>query len=146
LLTLMFGHATLGQPNPDYYTLMYLGIAAVLSFGVQFTLAIRNVRRPEIHRAAMLLATLPILPPGINRLYMSVWHLERVPLLPTYLTMDAMAAAVLIHSWRTTKSISRVPLVCAGLLLLQQVLHAPIAGSDGFARLCKVLTDLVYYR
>jgi hypothetical protein len=146
LLTLMFGHFALSDPPPDYYNLMYLGVMAVLGFGFLFCLAIRNVRRPEYHRRLILLATVPLLPPGINRLYMMSFHLELLPVLATYLTMDALVAAVLIHDWRTTGKAHRASLVGAGFVLLQQVLHVPVAGSDAFTGFCRMLTDLVYYR
>jgi hypothetical protein len=145
-LTLMFGRATLAAPPPDYYNLMYLGVMAVLAFGFLFCLAIRNVRRPEYHRRLILLATVPLLPPGINRLYAMSFQLERLPVLATYLTMDAIVAAILIHDWRTTGKAHRATLVGAAVVLLQQVLHVPVVSSDAFASLCKVLTDLVYYR
>lgn len=145
-ITVMFGHFALADPMPDYYILMYLGIAAVLSFATQFTLAMRNTRRPEYHRRLILLATLPILPPGINRLYMAIWQLDRAPILATYLTMDAMALAILMHDLTSMKKVSRATWIGGSLLLAQQIIHPLVIGTEGFARFCKVLTDLAVYR
>lgn len=145
-VTLLFGNFTRANPGPDYFGLMYLSGMAVLGFGTLFCLAIRNVRRPEYHRRLILFATLPLLPPGVNRLYMVAFGLERVPFLAMYLTLDALGAAILIHDWRTTGRISKASLIGAAFLLLQQLLHWPIAGSDAFASFTHALTDLAHYR
>jgi hypothetical protein len=145
-VTLLFGNFTRANPVPDYYGLMYLSVMAVIGFGTLFSLAIRNVRRPEHHRRLILFATLPLLPPGINRLYMVTFGLERIPFLAMYLTLDALAAAILIHDWRTMGRISKASLIGAAFLLLQQLLHWPIASSDAFTRFTHALTDLARYR
>lgn len=145
-VTVLFGHFTEANPGPDYYGLMYLSVMAVIGFGTLFCLAIRNVRRPEYHRRLILFATLPLLPPGINRLYMVTLGLERIPLLAMYLTLDALCAAILIRDWRATGRISTASLIGAAFLLLQQLLHLPIAGSDAFAGFTHALTDLARYR
>ena len=145
-LTLLFGNFTRANPGPDYFVLMYLSVMAVIGFSTLFCLAIRNVRRPEYHRRLILFATLPLLPPGINRLYMVAFGLERVPALATYLTLDVLAAAILIYDWRTMGRISKASLIGAAFLLLQQLLHWPIAGSAAFASFTHALTDLAHYR
>lgn len=146
LITLLFGNFSRSNPPADYYDLMYLSVMALVSFGTLFTLAIRQVRRPENHKRLMLFAAIPLLPPGINRLYMASLGLTDLPVLATYLTMDFLAAAILVHDWRTMGRISKASLVGAGLILLQQLLHGPVAGSDAFAGFSHLLTDLVYYR
>ena len=50
-------------------TRLYLGLAAFTGFIVMFTLAMRNTRRPEIHKRMILLAMLTVLPPGVNRFW-----------------------------------------------------------------------------
>jgi hypothetical protein len=93
LLTLLFGNAY-PTDTPNYYDFTYLGYAAVLLFGVLFTLAIRQTRQPDNHRRLMLLATIPLLPPGINRLYQVSLNLAEAPVLAPYLTMDVLLAAI----------------------------------------------------
>jgi hypothetical protein len=66
-----------GPPTaPFYYDLFYLSLAALGGFGILFTLAIRHVRDPENHRRLILFATIPLLPPGINRTYQVLGQLD----------------------------------------------------------------------
>jgi len=80
LITILFGRFQSTNPPPDYYNLMYLGVVAVLCFGTLFFLAIRNVRKPDIHKRLILFATMSLLAPGINRFYMVPFGLDRLPL------------------------------------------------------------------
>ena len=145
LITVMFGRAT-PTDTPFYYDLMYLGLTAVLGFGALFTLAIRQTRTREKHRLLILFATIPLLPPGINRLYQVTLSLTDLPVLATYLTMDALVAAILIHDWRTDRKLGSTAMLGTAIVLALQLLHAPIAHSAAFADVCRVLTNLVYYR
>ena len=136
-----------GNPNgPFYYDLMYLSVMAMLGFGFLFTLAIRQARRPENHRLLILFATIPLLPPGINRTYQVVFQLDYLPVLATYLTMAAIAAALLIHDRRTTGKFGYASKVGAAVVFGQQLLHIPISTSAAFADLTHFLGSLVYYR
>jgi hypothetical protein len=145
MITLMFGGAT-PLETANYYDLMYLGLTAVLGFAVLFTAAIRQVRQPDNHRRLILFATIPLLPPGINRLYQVTLELDALPVLGTYLTMSALAVAILIFDWRTLGRISKASMFGAGVVIGLQLLHVPIANSAAFADLCGYLTGLVYYR
>ena len=44
----------------------------------------RNTRRPEIHKRMILLAMLPVLPPGIHRFYMVPLGLTDFPIAAMY--------------------------------------------------------------
>lgn len=72
----------------------YIALGAVIGFGFLFTLAIRNVRRPEAHTRLMLFAALPIIPPGVNRFYQVPFGLDYIPVLPLYLTLNSLAFAI----------------------------------------------------
>jgi hypothetical protein len=147
LITLL-GLGGINRPAvaPAFLDAMFLSFAAVTGFGLLFTLSIRNVRRPEVHKRLMLFAILPILPPGVNRFYMVPFGLDYIPVLPLYLTLDALALAIVIHEWRTTGKIGRYTLIGAGWMLLQSLLHVPIAGSESFFELCRYVAGLVRYR
>ena len=131
---------------PFYYDLMYLSLAALLGFGVLFTLAIRHVRDPENHRRLILFATIPLLPPGINRTYQVLGQLDYLPVLATYLTMAAIAAAIVIHDYRKNGKLSFASKVGGLIVFGQQLLHWPITRSETFAEVSSFLTGLVYYR
>ncbi len=135
-----------GTGSPFYYDLMYLSVMAMLGFGFLFTLAIRQARNPENHRRLILFATIPLLPPGINRTYQVLFQLDYLPVLATYLTMAAIAAAILVHDWRTTRKIGLASKVGAAVVFGQMLLHFPITRSQTFHEVSRVLTSLVYYR
>jgi hypothetical protein len=148
LITLIGGVGAAGLSNPgaNYYHGMYLGLLAVTGFGTMFVLAMRTVRRPEVHRRMILFATLLILPPGVHRIYMVPFGLSDFPVLPMYLTLDAMAAAILVHEWRTTARISAYSLAGVAWLLAQQLLHYPVTHSAWFADFVRGLMGMVRYR
>jgi hypothetical protein len=133
-------------PSPDFFDAMYLSFMAILGFGILFTLAIRNVRRPDAHRQLILFSILPLMPPGVNRFYMVPFGLPTIPVVPLYLTLNALAIAILVHEWRRTGTIGRYSLIGAGWLVLQQALHVPVAGSEAFVDFCQQVAGLVRYR
>jgi len=146
LITILFGRFQSANPPPDYYNLMYLGVVAVLCFGSLFCLAIRNVRYPDNHRRFILFATISLLAPGINRLYMVPFSLTSLPLPAMYLTLDALITAIIIYDWRTMGKISTATITGAAIIIIPELLHAPIAGSAAFADLCNILIGFAYYR
>lgn len=146
LLALLAAASTRDNPLPPYYDLVYLGIMSVTGFGVLFALSIANVRRPEIHKRLVLLATLPLLPPAVNRIYMIPFGMTDLPLLPMYLTLDAMAVAIVVQEWRATGRIHVYSVLAVTLLAVQQLLHAPVANSGWFAGFVYELTGMMRYR
>jgi hypothetical protein len=146
VITILFARSVRANPPADYYFLMYLSVVALISFGTLFCLAIRNTRKPASHRPLILFATINLLPPGINRLYMVSFGLSEAPLLATFLTMDALALAVLIHDWRTNGKIGAAAWTGAAFVLVPQLLCVPIANSAAFVSLTGMLADLAYYR
>lgn len=146
MLTILPSDPTGQSASEQYFTLEYLSVSAVVWFAVLFCLAIRNVRSPENHRRYILFAIIPLLPPGINRLYMALLDQFTLPLIWTYLTMDAMVAAILIHDWRTNGRLSRASITGAVIIVGSHVLHYPITHSDTFASFCMFLGSLSGYR
>ena len=142
LLGMHFGDSS----APFFYDLMYLSVCAIVGFAFLFTLAIRNVRKPENHRRLILFATIPLLPPGINRMYQVLGQLDYLPVVATYLTMAAIAAAILVHEWRSTGRIGTTSRIGAGWVFGQELLHAPIAHSQAFVNFTGFLSGLIYYR
>lgn len=145
-ITLLFGRYQGINPTPDYHNLMFLGVVAVLSFSSLFCLAIRNVRNPDSHKRFILFATIGLLAPGINRLYMVPLGLTRLPLPAMYLTLDVLTAAIFFYDWRTMRKISAASLIGAAIIIIPELIRAPIVGSEAFADLCNILSNLAYYR
>jgi hypothetical protein len=125
---------------------IYLGITAVVGFAFLFTLALRNTRRPEIHRRLILFAMLPLLPPGIHRLYMVPLGLQSFPIVAMYLTLDAMAVAIIVHEWRRNGTINRYTWIGAGWIVAQQAVHWAIIDTAFFAGIVQGLGALAHYR
>ncbi len=146
LITLLGAQHSREHPGPSYYDGIYLGFMAVSGFGLLFTLAIRNTRSPDVHRRLILLAMLPLLPPGIHRLYMVPLGLTSFPILAMYLTLDAMALAIVIHEWRRTARVSHYTVIGVVWILVQQLLHYPATHSQWFADFVYAVAGMVHYR
>lgn len=143
----LLGMTTLDeQPAGSPLDTLYLSFTAILGFGLLFTLSIRNVRNPDVHKRLMLFAMLPILPPGVNRFFMVPLGVDVVPVVPLYLTLNAMSLAILIHEFRKNRRIAGTSMIGAGYLLLQTVLHVPMSSSLTLLRFGESLASLVYYR
>ena len=145
LITTLFVGAT-EITTKDDYGLTYLSVVAVLTFSILFCIAIRNVRKPEIHKRLILFATIVILPPGINRLYMMTFELFNVPFLATYLTMNTLIAAIAIYDWRTMGKISKTTLFGASAIIIPEIIFTPVIGSQSFDALCTLMSNIAQYR
>ena len=126
---------------------VYLGGLAVLGFGSMFVLAIRNTKRPDVHRPMMLFAMLPVLPPGVNRFwYHSLGLDDFLPVHFTYPTLWALAAAILIHEWRKTGRINGYLIYGTAWIVLQGVLHEPVNASPAFQDFTSAFLGMTHYR
>lgn len=125
---------------------IYLGIMAVTGFGILFILAMRTTRKPDIHRRLILLAMLPILPPGIHRLYMVPLGLQSFPVVAMYITLDLMAAAIVTQEWRQNHKINIYTCIGVGWILMQQILHAALINTPFMADVVQQLGSLAHYR
>jgi hypothetical protein len=125
---------------------LYLGLCAFAGFTTMFTLAIRNRRRPEIHRRMILFAMLPVLPPGVNRFWSEALGLPPIPVVPLYATLWTMAAAILLHEWRKTGRISGYSLFGAGWIVVEGVMHKVVVHSAPFDWFAGAILGLVHYR
>lgn len=145
IITLLAMH-TSSPSTPFFRDLMYLSVGAIVGFALLFTLAIRHTRDAVNHRLLILFATIPLLPPGINRTYQVVFQLDYLPLVPTYTTMALLAAALIVNDWRTNGKLSFASKVGGAYVFGEQLLHWPISQSAVFADLAQWLGSLVYYR
>ena len=137
--------ASNADPSPTANSLIYLSVTAVVSFGVLFALAIGNRRRPDAHKRLMLFSTINLLPPGINRLYGVSFGVE-LPLLATYLTLDALAIAMLVNDWRTNGRITPASVTGAAFVFVPQLLYPFLVDSAAFASLAFAIGELSGYR
>lgn len=119
-------------------SVFFLSVFAPPSFAILFIMAIRAVRTPKVHRSLILMATIAILMPGINRVYMSGLGLKRVPFVETYMTMNVLLAAVLWHEWRELGAVSRASWIGAAVVVVPQLLNYPVSHSAGW-------NDFIYW-
>jgi hypothetical protein len=143
LITILGATGFRGGPAPHGIT---LGIFAVTGFALLFILAIRNTRNPNVHRRLILFAMLPILPPGIHRLYMVPFGITYFPLIPMYITLNLMAIAIIVQEWRASGAINKFTWIGAGWIVLQQVLHAMVGMSELAVDVTYWLGSLAHYR
>ena len=146
IITLLGAAASRETPSPTYYDGIYLGIMAVCGFAFLFTLALRNTRKPEIHKRLILLAMLPLLPPGIHRLYMVPFGLQTFPIVAMYITLNLLALAILIQEWRSSGRIGKYTIIGVAWLVVQQTLHATILDTVFFKDFIYDLAGMVRYR
>jgi hypothetical protein len=137
---------SIGRGGTGPFDAGFLGLMAVLGFALLFTLAIRNVRKPDVHKRLILFAMLPILPPGVNRFYQVPFGLDYIPVLPLYVTLDAMALAVLVHEWRSTGKIGKYSMIGAGWIFVQSAVHVPVVHSEWFLEAVRFVAGLIRYR
>lgn len=123
----------------------WLNVTAPPSFAAIFILAIRALKTPKVHRDLILLATIAIIMPGMNRVYMQGLGIAHFTFVETYLTMDALVALVLWHQRRTTGTIAPVAWVAAAIVVLPQWLNYPVAGTDGWREFVFWLGSLAEY-
>jgi hypothetical protein len=133
----------LGGSGPGVF---FLGLIAPPSFAILFIMAIRAVKRPQVHRNLILMATISILMPGINRVYMQGLGLHYVPFIETYMTMNAFLAALLWHEWKVTGSVSRASWIGAAIIVVPQLFNYPVSQTAWWSEFIYWLGDLVYYR
>ena len=146
LITVLFGRFQGANPTPDYHNLMYLSVISLISFALLFFLAIRNVNHTDRHKRLIIFATMSLLAPGINRLYMVVFSMNDLPLLAMYLTVDILVAAMLVFDWRSMSRIHAASLIGAAVVFVPQLVRAPVVESGTFAALCELLGSIAYYR
>lgn len=127
---------------------LYLGLLAFAGFSVLFVAAIRNAaRRPAVHRSLILLAMLPVLPPGVNRFWFRALALDDpIPTFWLYLTLWSMAAAILWNERRTTGRISALTWLGAGWIFVQGAVHEAVVGSAWFSDVSRAVLGLAVYR
>jgi hypothetical protein len=126
---------------------LYLGLLAAIGFATLFTLAIRNTRRPEIHKRMILFAMLPVLPPGVNRFWSNVLGLDDpIPTFWLYLTLWSMAVAILVQERRATGRISGYSWFGAGWIFVEGAVHEAVVGSPAFSQIAGGILGLVHYR
>lgn len=121
-----------------------VSLSIVSFFVVLVAVAVAYVKRPEIHKRLMLVATISILPPAFGRLILLViappgagrpFEAEPPPvplsLAPNFLA-DLLLVVAIVHDWRTRGRPHPAYLIAGACLLVIQIGRVPLAGSAGW--------------
>ena len=119
-------------------------IVALVYFGTCVAMGFANVRRPEVHKRLMLLATLSFLGAPIGRWLFflttpgqppSFWVIHAVGVCVEALILVAMA-----YDWRTTGRVSWVYLVGFPVFVILDFVVGPLGLTTGWARAAQWLS------
>jgi hypothetical protein len=103
-----------------------------------FTLAIVNLRRPQVHKRLMTILMAAMMTPAIARVFLTVLAPEgassaapppAIVSLPPALVADLLILVAMIYDWRTRGRPHAVYVVGGAALLAQQVLTVPFAAT-----------------
>lgn len=109
-------------------------LSAIAMFAVLTGVAVANVKRPEIHKRLMLLATVAILDGPLLR-PLKAWVFTDLPPGPPPVSITLWASALtwifiiaaLAHDWRTRGRLHSVYLVGGGFIVIVGVLRLPVS-------------------
>ncbi len=114
-----------------------------------FTLAIVNIRRPQVHKRLMLLLMTGMMTPAIARVFVTLFAAGAPPgpppafvSLPPALVADLLLVAAMVHDWRTRGKPHSVYVIGGAVLLAQQVLTVPFAATDTWMGIAKAFQRL----
>jgi hypothetical protein len=101
-----------------------------------FTLAIVNIRRPEVHKRLMLLLMVGIMTPALARVFVTLFAAGAPPgppppfvSLPPALVADLLLVVAMVHDWRTRGRPHSVYVIGGTVLLAQQLLTVVFAAT-----------------
>lgn len=145
--------AGLGDIGRRFSIVPFSGITLFLAL---FAIAIRNIRRPAVHKRLMLVATVSLLQAAVGRwtrLLLAPSAPETVigslPVPPPVavtiipgLVSDLLIVAAMIHDKRTHGRVHPVYWIAGGVLLAVQVLRVPLSATDAWMRLTYAISAL----
>ena len=143
-LNSLLGSFAVGR-NYDAEAFLIVPLSIIATFATLFTLAIANIRRPEIHKRLMLMATVSVLNAPVARPLLTwVWPLNGpndVP--PVWINVPAcwlsylLIVAAMIYDWRTRGKVHNVYLVALPILVVLAYLVIPISETQAWHAIAK---------
>jgi hypothetical protein len=130
-------------------------ITGIVFFAAVFALAIVNVKRPEVHKRLLLVATVSLLNAAVGR-WFALFLAPPVPeglqgavapppvaisLLPGF-TADLLLVVAMMHDRRTRGAVHRVYWVAGGALVASQLLRVPLSMTDAWSAVARALVAL----
>lgn len=109
-----------------------------------FTLAIVNIRRPQVHKRLMILLMTGMMTPALARVFVALFAAGAPPgppppfvSLPPALVADLLLVTAMIYDWRTRGRPHSVYVIGGSALLAQQVLTVPFAATQTWMSIAK---------
>jgi len=124
----------------DAEAFLIVPLVIIATFAVLFALSIANIKRPEIHKRLMLMATVSVLNAPVARPLLSwVWPLSGptdVP--PVWINVPAcwlsylLIVAAMIYDWRTRGRVHKVYLIALPILMVLAYIVIPISQTTAW--------------
>lgn len=152
------GIASGGGESARAFAIMPLTIIAM--FAGLCAAAIANIARPAYHKRLMLMATIQIMPPALNRL-IGIAAGAQVLLGPRQfgvpppsvnvgmgagtvggVASDLLILAAMIYDWRTKGRPHRVYWIAGGIIVAIQMLRVPMSTTGAWTAFTQVLSSL----
>ena len=129
-----------------------VSVTAILLFAVLVAIALVNVRKPEVHKRLMLVATASILQAAVGRMFIVLLRIPRQPgeslaahAPPVFVTVmpglvvDLLIVAGMIHDRRTTGRVHRAYWIAGAAVLAVQVLRVPVSTTHAWDQVVSAL-------
>ena len=119
-------------------------VSGILLFATLVTAALVNVRRPDVHKRILLVATASMLQAAVGRLFVLAFappagEGPRVPppvpiTIPAGIVVDLLIIAGMIYDKRTRGRVHPVYWIAGGAVLAVQLLTTPLSGTAAWLR------------
>jgi hypothetical protein len=129
-----------------------VSVTAILLFAVLVAIALLNVRKAEVHKRLMLVATASMLQAAVGRIFLLLIAPPRPPGVtigsnppPVFvsvmpgLIVDLLIVAAMIHDRRTIGRVHRVYWIAGATVLAVQVLRVPVSSTHAWTQVVQVL-------
>jgi hypothetical protein len=126
-----------------------VALSALVVFAILFTLAIVNVRRPEIHKRLMLLAMIPLMQAATARVFLALFAppgaIGPPPVfvaVPPGLCVDLLIVAAITYDWRTRGRPYPVYFIAGSVILAVQILCVPLSATAAWMSVARFVESL----
>jgi hypothetical protein len=127
----------------------YVSLSAGVLFSAFVAAAIVFVKRAEIHKRLMLLATIPLMQAASARLFATAFAPADakgpppvIVSVPPGLTMDLLIVAAMIYDWRTRGRPHPVYWIGGALILANQTLAVPLSATPAWMAIARWVQSL----
>lgn len=138
--------ANAGEPlgiGQNIRTFAWVQVQGMLFFGTVFALAIVNLKKADVHKRLMLLATISLLDAPIARWFIMFFAPPPEPgappamppvfvTIPPAMVANLLLVAAIVYDWRTRGKPHPVYLIGGGVLLVLQLTRSVVAESGAW--------------